>query len=126
MKLTEAEWKLMNALWKRHHPASARDVMEELEGQTDWAYNTVKTMLSRLVEKGALSQRLRANTTLYTPLITRQEARRSALRALLDSAFDGAFGPLMHFLLHNEKLTIKEKEELRCLLKEQEKKEKKP
>src|SRR5262245_28468254 len=105
MRLTEAEWKLMNAIWTMNRPASARDVMEVLEGEADWAYTTIKTMLSRLVEKGALSQRLRANTTLYEALITRQEAQHSALRTLLNSCFDGAFGPLMHFLLNDEKLS---------------------
>jgi len=117
MKLTEAEWKLMKAVWKRP-PASARDVMEHLEGQADWAYTTIKTMLSRLVAKGALSERLRANTTLYTPLITEREARSSAVRALLDNAFEGAFGPLLHFLVREEKLSPKDRAELRRLLRQ--------
>lgn len=117
MKLTDVEWRLMRAIWKKN-PATARDVMENLEGKPEWAYTTVKTMLARLVEKGALSQRMRANTTLYSPLITRQQARRSAVRSLLDSAFEGAFGPLMHFMLTEEKLSAKEKQELRRLLNE--------
>src|SRR5687767_8499917 len=119
MKLTDAEWKIMRAVWKRN-PASARDVMEQTEGEADWAYTTVKTMLARLVEKGALKSRLRANTTLYEPLISEKEARRSALRSILDTAFDGAFGPLLHFLLAEEKLSRRDREQLKRLIDEQE------
>ena len=118
MRLTEAQWKMMNVIWERH-PASARDVLEKLEAETGWAYTTVKTMLDRLVEKGALSARLRANTTLYQPLINQQEARRTALRGLLDSAFEGAFGPLLHFMLSDEKLSKKEREELKRIIDDQ-------
>jgi BlaI family penicillinase repressor len=111
MKLSEAEWKIMNAVWERH-PASARDVVERLEGRATWAYTTVKTMLARLTDKGALKSRLRANTTLYEPVLTRENARRSALRAVLDNAFSGAFGPMLHFLVSEEKLTKAQREEL--------------
>lgn len=117
MKLSEAEWKIMNAVWERH-PASARDVMERLEGRPGWAYTTIKTMLSRLADKGALSSRLRAKTTLYEPVLTRESARRSALRNMLDNAFNGAFGPMVHFLVAEEKLTKAQREELMRALEE--------
>lgn len=120
MKLTDAEWKLMKIIWQKN-PASARDVLEQLEGQTHWAYTTIKTMLSRLVEKGVLSARMRANTVLYEPLLTQTEARRSALFSILNTAFDGAFGPLMHFMLAEEKLSVQDRKELLSMLKEQEK-----
>ena len=52
MRLNDSEWKVMQALWGRH-PATARDVLEQVERETAWAYTTVKTLLARLVEKGA-------------------------------------------------------------------------
>lgn len=122
MKLTEAEWKVMRAIWRRH-PASARDVMERLEGEVDWAYTTVKTILTRLENKGALKSRMRANTALYGPILSRAKARRSALRELMDTAFDGAFGPMMQFLVSDKKLSPKDRAELMRLLKEKEEKE---
>ena len=125
MKLSQAEWKLMNAIWDRH-PASARDVMERVEGDADWAYTTVKTMLTRLEKKGALKSRLRANTTLYQPVLTRDKARRSALRAVLDAAFDGAFGPMMQFLVAEDNLSKEQREEIVRLLKDAKAKLKNP
>jgi BlaI family penicillinase repressor len=111
MKLTEAEWLIMNALWEGH-PARAREVSERLPGDVNWAYTTIKTMLSRLVEKKAVRERKRGNASVYEPIVSRQNARRSALRALANQAFDGAFGPLMHFLLEEERLTAKQRREL--------------
>ena len=118
MKLTEAEWRLMNALWQGH-PASARDVLEKLEPETNWAYTTIKTMLSRLEAKGAVKSRIRANTALYEPVLTRSQARRSALKALAEAAFDGAFGSMMHFMVSERHLSSKQKEALKSLLEEE-------
>jgi len=114
-ELTDAEWKVIRALWKRQ-PASARDVLEALHAETGWAYTTVKTLLSRLVAKGAASVRLRANTSLYEPLITEAEARRTEVKLLIDRAFGGASIPLLRFVLSEEKLSAKDRAELREIL----------
>ena len=47
MRLSEAEWQIMKALW-RCQPATVRDLIEHLPPGVDWAYTTVKTMLTRL------------------------------------------------------------------------------
>ena len=120
MKLSDAEWTVMNALWKRS-PANARDVLEHCEPETSWAYTTVKTLLARLVDKGALAERKRANTSVYDPLVSRTEARHSALRSLLDKAFDGAFGPLLQHMVSDEKLSKRDRRELTSMLEEIEK-----
>lgn len=122
MNLTEAEWKVMKAVWQRI-PASARDVLEVTEPETSWAYSTVKTILDRLVEKGALKSRLRANTLLYEPVLSREQARRSAIRSLAEKAFDGAIGPLMQFMLAEEELTDRDRRALLRLLEEEEREE---
>jgi BlaI family penicillinase repressor len=111
MKLTQAEWQIMNALWEKH-PATARDIMSRLPKDVKWAYTTLKTMLSRLVEKEAVSEQKQSNTSIYEPLVSQRKARLSAFRLLLDQSFDGAMGPLMHFMLEEQKLNAKQKKEL--------------
>jgi BlaI family penicillinase repressor len=115
MKLTEAEWQIMNALWRKH-PATARQIMERLGGRVNWAYTTIKTMLTRLAEKDAVSEVKQGHTSVYEPLVSQRKARLSAFRSLLDQAFDGAVGPLVHFLAEEKQLTAKEKRELRKIL----------
>ena len=114
-ELSDAEWKVIRALWTRH-PASARDVLEALHGETGWAYTTVKTLLARLVAKKAAAVRLRANTSLYEPLMTEDEARRTEVKLLVDRAFGGASVPLLRFVLADEKLSAKDRAELREML----------
>ena len=111
MKLTQAEWQIMNALWEKY-PATARDIMSRLPKDVKWAYTTLKTMLSRLVEKKAINEQKQSNTSVYEPLVSQRKARLSAFRLLLDQSFDGAMGPLMHFMLQEQKLNNKQKKEL--------------
>lgn len=118
MKLTEAEWQIMKALWEEH-PATAREIMERLPAGVKWAYTTIKTMLTRLVDKQVVSEAKQGNTSVYDPLISQRKARLSALRSLLETAFDGAMGPLVHFLVEEEQLTPKQKRELARLVEDQ-------
>jgi BlaI family penicillinase repressor len=115
MKLTEAEWQIMNALWQKH-PATAREIMDRLPAGVHWAYTTIKTLLTRLAEKRAVSEIKQGNTSVYDPLVSQQKARLSAFRSLLDQAFDGAMGPLVHFLAEEKQLSAEEKEELARIL----------
>lgn len=119
MRLSEAEWQLMNALWAGH-PATAREVAERLPSGVEWAYTTIKTMLSRLVAKRAVSERKRGNLSFYEPLVSREAARGTALAALLDQAFGGAVAPLVHFLVEDRKLSRRERQELLELLRREE------
>lgn len=112
MRLSDAEWIVMNAVWDRPVESSVRDVLEVVEPQTSWAYQTVQTIMVRLAQKKALRSRLRANTRLYTALITRQQAQRSALKSLIEKAFAGAAGPLVQALVSEEYLTPLEKKQV--------------
>jgi len=111
MKLTDTEWQIMNCLWERY-PATARGIAERLPKEINWAYTTIKTLLTRLAEKGAVKESKKGNTSLYEPIVSRQTARRSALASLANQAFDGAFGPLMHFLVEEKKISANERKEI--------------
>ncbi len=121
MKLTEAEWQIMNCLWEKH-PATARGIAGRLPEDVRWAYTTIRTLLARLVDKGAVREYKEGNTSLYEPLLSRDNARRSALKTLVNQAFDGAYGPLMHFLVNDQSLTPKQRQALAKALEQQSKK----
>jgi predicted transcriptional regulator len=126
MKLSDAEWAVMNAVWG-HAPANARDVLDRVYAETGWAYTTAKTVLDRLVEKGALRVEKRGNTSYYDPRVTRREARHAAIRALLDRAFDGTVGSLLHHLVSEERLSRRDRAQLAAMLEQLERpKEGKP
>jgi len=119
MKLTDAEWKVMDIAWVQGR-VTAREVLRAIGDDTGWAYTTTKTVMARLAEKGVLAVEMSGNTSIYTPLITREDARGTEVRSLLDRAFEGTLVPLMHFLLARENLSDREKEELRRMLEEDE------
>jgi predicted transcriptional regulator len=54
----------------------------------------------------------------YSPILRQDEARRSALHWLTDKAFNGGLGSLVQYLITEEKLSRKEREELKRLLEE--------
>jgi BlaI family penicillinase repressor len=117
-----AEWKVLHALWRKH-PANARELLDALRGETGWAYTTLKTVLSRMVEKGLVSAEMRGNTTWYEPEVERHRARRTALRNMIERVFEGAVGPLLAHLVEDESLSRSERKHLAALIEEVEKNE---
>lgn len=113
MALSSSEWIVMNAVWDRPVESSIRDVLEVVESQTGWPYQSVQSVMSRLERKGALSSRMRANTRLYTARLARKEAQSEALRQLVEVAFGGSSTALLKMLLEPDTLTREQRDELR-------------
>lgn len=118
MRLSDAEWVVMNAIWDRPVESSVRDVLEAVEPRTGWAYQTVQTILLRLSQKGGLTSRMRANTRLYKWTVSREQAQRTALRSLLQKAFQGSPGAMVKALVQDEQLTDEHRRELKKSLQE--------
>lgn len=108
----------MRAVWAGS-PANARDVLERVEAATGWAYTTVKTLLQRLVDKGALRVHKRRNTSVYAAVLQPVVARRSALQSLLRSAFEGSFGTLLQHLVADQPMSAADRRQLSSLLADQ-------
>lgn len=119
-RLSDSEWKVMQVVWRRP-PVTARDVADALAGETGWAYTTVKTLLTRLAAKGAVTERMSGNAALYEPAYAEEDAKRGALRGLVDRAFGGDLVPMVRFLLEDGKLSARERARLREMLAAREK-----
>ena len=55
--ISDAEWDVMKVVWD-HGPLTSGDVVKRLADEKDWKPRTVKTLLSRLVQKGAVAPAL--------------------------------------------------------------------
>ena len=115
MRFNDSEWLVMRRLWESA-PATVRDVLEALEAETGWAYSTVKTVLQRLVDKGAVEVEKRGNVSWFTPLAAEESAQRKALRSLLDRVFGGSVGGLVQHLADEERLSDADRQQLAELL----------
>jgi BlaI family transcriptional regulator, penicillinase repressor len=108
---SDAEWRVLNELWRKH-PASARDLLAALSGRTRWAYTTLKTILTRMEQKGLVRVAMRGNTAWYEPAVERERAQKHALRALIERVFEGAAGPLLAHLVEGQRLSASDREKL--------------
>ena len=120
---SDAEWKVLNALW-RAHPASARELLNRLSDE-NWAYTTLKTMLSRMEEKGLVRTRMRGQTSWYEPALEQRAAQRSAVQKLLARVFEGAAGPLLAHLAEDARMSAAERKKLEGWIAEVERREEK-
>jgi len=115
-RISQSELDVMNVLWEQS-PLAASDIAKVLETHKDWNIRTVKTLLSRLVEKGALSTERDGRRFLYTPLISKDSYAASATRRLSERLFGGRAAPLVMHLARGDGLTKADIAELEALLK---------
>lgn len=115
MQISEAESRVMQVLWERG-PSTSEEVVSALNDATDWQEATVKTLLNRLLKKGALGADAEGRRYRYRPLLAREDYVLDESRGLLDRLFDGRVAPLVaHFSRHG-KLSKQDVEELRRLI----------
>jgi BlaI family penicillinase repressor len=114
-KISDAEWKVMKVVWKLG-TATARQVVEALKDETDWKPKTIHTLLSRLVQKGAVKSGKSEREYVFTPAVAEQDYRLAASRSFLDKVFDGEIAPFLACFLKRETLTRDEIEELKRIL----------
>jgi BlaI family transcriptional regulator, penicillinase repressor len=97
-QISDAEWDVIKVLWDRGE-ASAQDVTEALAVGRNWRPQTVKTLLNRLVKKGAVAYAEEGRRFIYRPKVSRDAVARAESRSFLSRVFDGAVTPaLVHFL----------------------------
>lgn len=114
--ISDAEWHVMEIVWAEGKPVAANEIVARLEKTRDWKGKTVKTMLNRLVKKGALGYEPDGKRYLYKPKVARDECVRVQSRSFLSRVFGGATGAaLMHFV-EEHNLTPTEIEQLRRVL----------
>ena len=116
-KITPAELDVLEALWEAA-PAAASDVAERLQARKDWSMQTVKTLLARLVEKGAATHQADGRRYLYRPAVTREQYAKRETRWFVDRLFDGRAAPLVANLAGSGRITREDIAELEALLKE--------
>ena len=122
MQISEAESAVMEVLWQavadRRAPLGADDVGAALISARDWQEATVKTLLNRLLKKGAIKARKDGRRYLYAPVLKRQAWVLGESQGLIERLFDGRVAPLVaHFSAHR-KLSSEDIAELRQLLEE--------
>jgi predicted transcriptional regulator len=117
MQISEAESVVMEVLWSGS-PRSSEDVIAELARDHDWQVSTIKTLLGRLVKKGAVRAEKDGRRFSYSPVLTRDAWVHGQSTSLLERVFDGRLAPLVAHFTEKHKLSRKDIAEVKRLLEE--------
>ncbi|HLT80453.1 MAG TPA: BlaI/MecI/CopY family transcriptional regulator [Cyclobacteriaceae bacterium] len=109
-ELTRAEDQVMQVLWKLEK-AFVKDIIEHLPKPKP-AYNTVSTIVRILESKGFVGHKAYGKTHEYFPLISREKYTRFYLSNVVKNYFDGSYRNLVSFFAKDQKLDIRELEQL--------------
>lgn len=118
MKLTEAEWHVLEVLWSGEF-FSLKEVTEALQAFTKWNKKTVYTYLVRMEAKG-LVRIFRESARPYAAAVTREACALQERGELLEKVYHGAAGEMITAFLKETKISKEEVSKLRKLLDEME------
>ena len=90
VSLGPLEQQVMSCVWK-NKTCTARDVVERLGQNREIAYNTIQTIMTRLVDKGLLKRKLEGKTHIYKPAVRQKNVLSTLLNQTMNN-FTSQFG----------------------------------
>jgi BlaI family penicillinase repressor len=117
IQISDAEWVVMEVLW-RSGSATAADVIASLADVKNWNHRTVRSLLTRLVDKGVLDTRAAGHRYVYRPAVRRDKCVRQESQSFVEKVFAGDTAELLVHFVRHAKITPREIERLRKLLDE--------
>ena len=114
-RISEAEWHVMKALWKKS-PLTANDIVEILSKKTAWKRETIRTLINRLVRKKALDFQKQSRQYFYFPLLVESECVREETKSFLKRVHGGSIEPMLAAFVENEKLSAEKIAKLKQIL----------
>jgi BlaI family penicillinase repressor len=121
MRLSEFEIDVLTRFWDRGR-LSAPELFREMGESRGVTYSTIKTIVDRLEEKGAIRRvDTQGKTIIYDAAVARERVRRPLVESFVRRMFGDDRKPLFAQLLREEKLSDEEIAYLRRLVDEAEK-----
>ena len=113
--ISNSEWKIMKILLQTPK-LTLRQIYEKTGAAEGWSYTTVRTLVTRLVEKEAVAADKSGANFKYYPLLSENECKNSEVKNFIDKVFDGKKSTLMVSLTKDSKLTEEETKTLMSLI----------
>jgi len=114
-RASDSEMQVLSALWEES-PQTAADLTSRIGKINGWTQATVKTLLARLVQKGAVTAEADGRRYLYSPAIERADAVGEESQRFVDRLFGGRVSPLIAHLADREALSDTDIAEIEALL----------
>jgi BlaI family transcriptional regulator, penicillinase repressor len=116
-RISDAEWDVMEVIWSRG-VATPAEVIDRTAAARGWSHRTVRTLLSRLVEKGALRREGGGTRSIYRATVSRRRCVREEGRSFLKKVFGGDVTSLLVHFARDAKIGPDDLESLKRLLDE--------
>jgi BlaI family penicillinase repressor len=118
MRLSEFETDVLTWFWE-HGELSAPQLYREVGEPRGVTYSTIKTIIDRLEDKGALKRvDTVGKTIIYAAAVNRERVRKPMVKSFVRRMFGNDRRPLFAQLLQDEKLSDEEIEYLKELVAE--------
>ena len=114
-KISESEWLVMRVLWSKS-PLAAQEVFEQLDSTTKWKPKTIKTLIDRLVKKGAVKYAKQGRRYLYYPAVGREECVTTERKSFIKRVYGGISKPMLAAFLEDAELSAEDISELKEIL----------
>jgi BlaI family transcriptional regulator, penicillinase repressor len=115
MQISEAESRIMEALWKKA-PLTGDQIVALVAEKNGWAGGTVRTLITRLLRKKAIAGAKEGEAYVYRPLIARSVWVSMESQGLLDKLFKGEVAPLVAHFAEHQQLSAKDIRQLKTLI----------
>jgi len=114
-RASESEMQVLSALWD-DAPQTAAQLTARIGKRNGWTQATVKTLLARLVQKGAVTAEADGRRYLYRPAVERADAVGEESQRFVDRLFGGRVSPMIAHLADREALSETDIAEIEALL----------
>lgn len=114
-RISEAESTVMSELW-RLGEATAEQLVSALAEPNGWQEPTIKTLINRLLNKGAITAEREGRRYRYRPLLKQDDWVLEESRSLVDRLFGGRVAPLVAHFSEHGKLSRRDIAELKKLI----------
>lgn len=115
VKITDAELKIMEYLWKRE-TVDSKEIVSAFEKEEDWSPNTVRTLLVRLEKKGVVMHSKSGRVYVYHAIIPREYFVKQETQKFIRKFFDGKVSDFVSNFVSDETVDENEIKELQELL----------
>ena len=120
-KISETEWKVMRIIWSNPY-ITANEVIDILDNSVEWKPKTVKTLLNRLLNKGAIDFEKEGREYKYYPLVSEDQCIKEENKSFLDRVYNGAFKTMIANFIEDQTLSKDDINDLKKLLEKSDKK----
>ena len=113
--ISDSELEVMKLIWKKN-PITSDEIINSLSEKMNWNPQTIKTFITRLVKKKAISYNRLGRNYLYYPVITQKEYVKVENKSFLQKIYDGAVDRLVYNFIEQEDLSEEDIDKLQKML----------